>query len=163
MTKIEPSFIGMSYEEPVEQGMIIGAHGPFAAGKTTLAATASEKLPESGFPTERHPPNEPPKYVLDDLAWLSFDPKATAGFKERGVSVPTFDVLHFMHNPDGPKGWKAAGFKRAPDIIQATVFGVQQLKTISPKWLVVDTVSSFDDWLNQYWFDALEDEKDQRR
>lgn len=156
MTKIEPSFIGMSHEEPLEQGMIIGAHGPFAAGKTTLAATASEKLPDSGFPKERHPPNEPPKYILDDLAWLSFDPKATAGFRERGVSVPTFDVPYFMGDADGPMGWRAAGFKRAPDIIQATVFGVQQLKTLSPKWLVVDTVSTFDDFINQYWFDHHE-------
>jgi hypothetical protein len=141
------SYVTMSHEEPVEQSLVLVIHGQMGAGKTTLASTASSKFPDT-LPTERAAPGEAPKYVLDDMAWLSFDPKATAGFRERGVTVPNFDVPHFRGTEDL---WKAAKFARQPTIFQAAEFGLQQLLARKPKWLVIDTVSTFDLGLNEYY------------
>jgi len=140
-----------SYEEPFWQSLRLVIHGKFGVGKTALAATASEYFPEK-WPTERHKGAEP-KYVLKDMFFINVDDKATAGFRERGIAVSQFDLPYFMATKEDESGfgWGPAGFSRAPTIMQAANFALNVAESMSPRFLVVDTVTALDRSFVHYW------------
>ncbi len=114
--------------------MIIAVHAPVKHGKTFLAATASQFFPAS-LPS-------PTDVELDDLLWLTFDVGALDGFTEVGLSVPQIDVTSILASTRG-------------DIFKATDLAMQAAQAYIQRgltsWIVVDTVSSLDRMLNEYW------------
>jgi len=139
-------FAQSTYDEPVSQSLILLILGQFGAGKTALAATASEHFP-ANWPTTRHK-GKAAKYNLTDMFWLSVDKKACAGFRERGVNVRQFDVLDFMGNE---KTWRKAGFTRQPNVFKAAEFGLKVAAASGATYLVVDTVTTLDRLFIEYW------------
>ena len=146
LTSKYASFAQTTYDEPLSQSLILLILGQFGAGKTALAATASEYFPAK-WPTTRHKGSKA-KYDLKDMFWLSIDKKACAGFRERGVSVRQFDVLHFMGTE---KLWREAGFVSPPNIFKAAEFGLKVAAASGATYLVVDTVTTLDRQFIEYW------------
>lgn len=144
--KAKPSLLRLSSDADVIRNIIFLIYGQFKVGKSTMALTASAKFPKTGLPTQKH--RGPPKYILDDMLWISYDRGATLGFKERGVAVPELDVRQLMGDK---KMWKEAGFSTAPNVTAATEYVVREAEKITSlgntKWIVVDTVSTYDKML----------------
>lgn len=135
-------FVPLSWDETLERLTIL-LYGQYGAGKTTTAATASAFFPKTGLPKERYKGSKP-KYVLEDMFWLSFDRGATHGFRERGIAVPEFSIPAFMGDK---KLWSKAGLGSKPTIRQAVDFGLNLAVTAVSKgarWIVGDTITSFD-------------------
>ncbi len=139
------SCVQLSHEQPIEQSLRINLFGKPKSGKTYMAHTISKYAPEGDWPKERKSGKVSP-IILADGASLSFDDGACKGFRERGFSVPEFDVQHFM-----AAGWKKTHFKREPTIHEACDFGINELMQHGPTYLAVDTVSTFDVELNEHW------------
>lgn len=116
-------------------------HAPSGAGKTFLAATISEHFPEK----------EGVKASLDDMLWLLFDLGGLNGFKESGLSVPVIDMRAMVSE---------MGLLRA---IQKLKEEVSSAMTSATKYLVVDTVSAFDEQLCAFWDAKMPDEAQSMR
>lgn len=138
--------VQLSHEQPIEQSLIISAHGKPLSGKTYFAHTFSKYAPTE-WPKERKSGKIQP-VIFKDGASLSFDHKALAGLKERGFSVPEFDVPFHMANK---AAWTKIGFKSRPTIHQVIEKGINALMQHDPRYIVIDTVSTFDAILEEYW------------
>src|SRR5512140_2250656 len=82
-----PTLLLDSADETLVNPVIV-IHGPYGAGKTTCAASASEFFPDE-LTTKRV--GAKGKLVeLEDMVWLAFDNGALDGFRERGLRVMSF-------------------------------------------------------------------------
>ena len=132
------SFSGSSWDDGFEN-LVIVVQGQYSAGKTTLAATLSKHMPDP-LPTQKH--KGPPKYNLKDIFWLCYDKGALLSFKERGISVPRFDI-------------RACMAEKKCSVLTATEMGLREAEKASRDWIVVDTVSTYDKMLDVYWLGSL--------
>ena len=116
-------------------------YGAFGAGKSTLAATASRYWPKEGLPTTKWG-KKTPKVVLEDMLFILTDPfDPLGGLRERGIAVPCFDVNAWIKEKPG---------RTALDAIAATYEEAARFVTGGGKWLVHDTVTSWDSLLEAY-------------
>jgi len=133
-TKLEtetPSFHKESKTTTLDD-MTLLFHAPPGAGKTYLAATASEAWPKQ-LPSKK-------MIDLEDMIWIGIDAGATAGFASLGINIPKYidfrDALVDYSVVDA--------MKQIQDYIDA--------KLMEPgSWLVVDTLSMLDRYLLEYY------------
>jgi len=139
-------------DEDTENQEIVLVTGNISAGKTFLAGTASDfwpaKLPAAKMVT------------LEDMFWLQFDAKATAGFKHNNIKVATFDVNRFMSREEL---WSQS-YRVQPTIVQAIEAGLQAgaefvAKNGPQSKIVVDTLSKMDYKLFLYHSEKAEKEQ----
>ena len=142
-----PIWGGTSWEDTGADDICMIVQGQYNAGKTTLAGTIDPDFPWP-FPTVKHTGNTP-RHVLKTVYWLTYDKKALVSFRERGISVGRFDVRDYMA-------------KKNTNVITATEMGLKEAeKAVSGgvKWVVIDTLSTFDKMLDAYWQEQLIDDK----
>lgn len=135
--------VGSSWEDTGVDDICMIIQGQYSAGKTTLAGTLDPSFPWP-FPTIKYTAKEP-KYRLNTLHWLTYDKKALVSFRERGIAVSRFDVRDYMA-------------KKNCAVMAATEVGLRDCEaavTRGARWIVVDTLSTYDKMLDAYWQDQL--------
>lgn len=135
---------GRNYSDALDTGSdCVGILGPIGAGKTFLAATASEMFPKK-LPAGK-------MVTLDDMIWLLHDRKGTAGFKHNNLRVPVID-FHQIRNTEAI--YRKHGYTAPPNAVQTTDIMLKlledQVGKFAPRWVVNDTVSSHDFELLQH-------------
>jgi hypothetical protein len=125
------------------EAFVVCIHGPMGAGKTFLAASASEEFPAM----------LPAKVMtgLSDIYWGAADRGATDGFKHNNLRVPLFSFTRFMGEREQ---WEAAGLRAAPTIVQTCDHFVrtvgERVQAGRTKTVVVDTMTTLDSHLFAY-------------
>lgn len=137
------SYSGSSWDDDLTSSLVMIVIGHSSAGKTTLAATLSKHFPSGGLPTTKH--KGPPKYNLKDLHWGCYDKGALLSFKERGIAVPRFDIRAFMAE-------KKASIVMATE---AYLHEAEKAARAGAEWLIVDTLSKYDEALDTYCLTTL--------
>jgi hypothetical protein len=123
-------------DDETMEGFVVCIHGPMSAGKTFLAASASEHYP-ADLPAAK-------MVDLGDLYWGAADRGAVDGFKHNNIRVPVFNFTRFM----GDRELWSKHFNAEPTIIQTANHFVRTAKerVVSglTKTIVVDTLTTLD-------------------
>ena len=137
------SYSGSSWDDDLTTRLVMIVLGHPNAGKTTLATTLSKFYPKDGLPTIKH--KGPAKYTLKDLYWGCYDKGALLSFKERGIAVPRFDIRAYMAE------------KKASIVGATEAFLMEAEKAVrsGAQWVIVDTLSKYDEAIDTYCLRTL--------
>jgi AAA domain len=123
--------------------MVILIHAPAGAGKSRLAGTLSEHYVE-------RPVGDRPPVVLKDIFWVQLDRDGLLSLQAMGME-PYF--LELSAQPENAPVFIDALMSRLKEI-------PAKMKELGCKWLVVDTFSTLEMYLDTYYLN--QDAKNQR-
>lgn len=134
MVYVPGSCLQTKQQDPLPRSLLI--YGQQGAGKTTLAATASEFYPETPWAARSTP------LILKDMMWLQADNNGLVSLAAHNIFPAAVFNLYEVLRPARAGETK----QTAKDIDEACLWFSKELEhardTLGIKWVVIDTLST---------------------